>query len=162
MRFVPITWRVPNQALPGRRASVNFAANTLSVTYHPSVISLQKMQEAVQAAGYDLVVEAEDPLAVQEEMARKHYKKLKRNTIGAWILSVPLALLGMVFMHMPYANWIMMVLALAIMVLFGRSFYVNGVPCAAKECQYGYFGGPQYFHCFYIQFLQYGLSAVLD
>ena len=35
-------------------------------------------------------------------------------------------------------------------------------PCAAKECQYGYFGGPQYFHCFYIQFLQYGLSAVLD
>ena len=41
-------------------------------------ISLQKMQEAVQAAGYDLVVEAEDPLAVQGEMARKHYKKLKR------------------------------------------------------------------------------------
>jgi len=62
------------KALPGvEEASVNFAANTLSVTYHPSVISLQKMQEAVQAAGYDLVVEAEDPLAVQEEMARKHY-----------------------------------------------------------------------------------------
>ena len=79
------------------------------------------------------MVEAEDPLAVQEEMARKHYKKLKRNTIGAWILSVPLALLGMVFMHMPYANWIMMVLALAIMVLFGRSFYVNGVRHALQK-----------------------------
>lgn len=39
------------KALPGvEEASVNFAANTLSVTYHPSVISLQKMQEAVQAA----------------------------------------------------------------------------------------------------------------
>ena len=102
------------KALPGvEEASVNFAANTLSVTYHPSVISLQKMQEAVQATGYDLVVEAEDPLAVQEEMARKHYKKLKRNTIGAWILSVPLALLGM--------------------VLFGRSFYVNGVRHALQK-----------------------------
>ena len=101
-------------------ASVNFAANTLSVKFRPSVISLQKIQEAVQGAGYDLIIESEDPLAEQEEMARKHYKKLKRNTIGAWVLSVPLALLGMVFMHMPYANWIMMVLALAIMLLFGR------------------------------------------
>ena len=34
------------------------------------------MQEAVlRAAGYDLVVEAEDPLAVQEEMARKRSEK---------------------------------------------------------------------------------------
>lgn len=122
------------KALPGvEEASVNFAANTLSVKYHPSVISLQKMREAVQAAGYDLVVEAEDPLAVQEEMAHIHYKKLKRNTIGAWVLSVPLALLGMVFMHMPFANWIMMVLALAIMVLFGRSFYVNGLRHAIQR-----------------------------
>lgn len=114
-------------ALPGvEDATVNFAANTLSVRFRPSVISLQKIQEAVQAAGYDLIIESEDPLAEQEEMARKHYKKLKRNTIGAWVLSVPLALLGMVFMHMPYANWIMMVLALAIMLLFGRTFYVSG------------------------------------
>ena len=30
-------------------------------------------------------------------------------------------------MHMPFADWIMMVLALAIMVFFGRSFYVSGV-----------------------------------
>lgn len=107
-------------------ATVNFAANTLSVRFRPSVITLQQIQEAVRAAGYDLIIESEDPLAEQEEMSRRHYKKLKRNTIGAWILSVPLALLGMVFMHMPYANWIMMVLALAIMLLFGRSFYVSG------------------------------------
>ena len=116
------------KGLPGvEEASVNFAANTLSVKYHPSLITPQKMREAVQAVGYDLVVEVEDPTAVQEEMARKHYRKLRRNTIGAWVLSIPLALLGMVFMHMPGANWIMMVLALVIMIVFGRSFYVNGV-----------------------------------
>lgn len=121
------------QALPGvEKASVNFAANTLTVTYKPSVITLEDMQAAVRAAGYDLIVEAEDPVAMQEEMARKHYKILKRNTIGAWVLSVPLALLGMVFMHMPFGNWIMMVLALAVMVFFGRSFYVNGVRHALK------------------------------
>ena len=121
------------QALPGvEKAAVNFAAGTLAVTYNPSVITLEAMQAAVQAAGYDLIVEAEDPVAMQEEMARKHYKILRRNTIGAWALSIPLALLGMVFMHMPFGNWIMMVLALAIMVFFGRSFYVSGVRHALK------------------------------
>ena len=57
------------KGLPGvEEASVNFAANTLSVKYHPSLITPQKMREAVQEAGYDLVVEVEDPTAVQEEM----------------------------------------------------------------------------------------------
>ena len=121
------------QALSGvEKASVNFAAGTLTVTYNPSVITLEVMQAAVQAAGYDLIVEAEDPVAMQEEKARMHYKILRRNTIGAWTLSIPLALLGMVFMHVPFGNRIMMVLALAIMIFFGRSFYVNGVRHALK------------------------------
>lgn len=121
------------QALSGvEKASVNFAAGTLTVTYNPSVITLEVMQAAVQAAGYDLIVEAEDPVAMQEEKVRMHYKILRRNTIGAWTLSIPLALLGMVFMHVPFGNWIMMVLALAIMIFFGRSFYVNGVRHALK------------------------------
>lgn len=121
------------QALSGvEKASVNFAAGTLTVTYNPSVITLEVMQAAVQAAGYDLIVEAEDLVAMQEEKARMHYKILRRNTIGAWTLSIPLALLGMVFMHVPFGNWIMMVLALAIMIFFGRSFYVNGVRHALK------------------------------
>ena len=121
------------QALSGvEKASVNFAAGTLTVTYNPSVITLEVMQAAVQAAGYDVIVEAEDPVAMQEEKARMHYKILRRNTIGAWTLSIPLALLGMVFMHVPFGNWIMMVLALAIMIFFGRSFYVNGVRHALK------------------------------
>lgn len=121
------------QALSGvEKASVNFAAGTLTVTYNPSVITLEVMQAAVQAAGYDLIVEAEDPVAMQEEKARMHYKILRRNTIGAWTLSIPLVLLGMVFMHVPFGNWIMMVLALAIMIFFGRSFYVNGVRHALK------------------------------
>ncbi len=108
-------------------ASVNFATNSLKVTYHPSDISLQDMKSAVQAAGYDLIIEEENPMEIRDEMNWKRYILLKRNTIGAWILAIPLAILGMVFMHLPYVNWIMMALALAIMLLFGRSFYVNGV-----------------------------------
>ena len=117
------------KGLPGvDEATVNFAASTLSVKYHPSVINPQMMREAVQAAGYDLVVEEEDPIAIQEEMERKSYKKLLRNTLGAWALSIPLALISMVFIDdVPGAHWILMCLALGIMILFGRSFYVNGL-----------------------------------
>lgn len=115
------------QALNGvKEASVNFAANTLSVTFDSTIISVQAIQVAVQAAGYGLIVEEEDPMAKQEEMARAHYRKMKRNVIGAWSLAIPLAVLGMVFMHLFWANWVMMGLALAIMLFFGRSFYING------------------------------------
>ena len=38
-------------------AAVNFADNTLSVEYDPETITPQRMQEAVRAAGYDLIVE---------------------------------------------------------------------------------------------------------
>ncbi len=116
------------KGLPGvEEASVNFAANTLSVTYQTAVISLQAIQKAVQDAGYDLIIESEDPLAEQEAKVREQYRRLRRNTLGAWALAFPLALLGMVFMHLPFANWVMMALALAIMLLFGRAFYANGV-----------------------------------
>lgn len=116
------------KGLPGvEEASVNLVANLLTVTYHTSLITLQKMREAVQAAGYDLVIEEEDPASAQEKMERTHYRQLLRNTIGAWVLAIPLALLGMVFMHLPGINWIMMSLALVIMVVFGKSFYLNGL-----------------------------------
>ena len=115
------------QVLEGvKEASVNFAANTLSVTFDSTIISLQKIQSAVQSAGYGLIVEEEDPIAKQEEMAQIHYRKMKRKVVGAWCLAIPLAVLGMVFMHLSWVNWVMMGLALAIMLFFGRSFYVNG------------------------------------
>ncbi|MDR0750863.1 MAG: heavy metal translocating P-type ATPase [Tannerellaceae bacterium] len=120
--------------LPGvEEATVNFAANTLCVTFRPSDISLKDMQTVVRAAGYDLAIEDTNEAAeAGEEMNRKSYKRLLRNTAGAWILAIPLAALGMVFMHLPHANLAMMALALAIMLLYGRSFYINGLRHALR------------------------------
>ncbi|MDO4756115.1 MAG: heavy metal translocating P-type ATPase [Parabacteroides sp.] len=115
------------QALDGvKEASVNFAANTLSVTFDSVQISVQDIQAAVQAAGYGLIIEEEDPIAKQEEMAQEHYQKMKRKVIGAWLLAIPLALLSMLCMHSSWCAWVTMGLALGIMLLFGRSFYING------------------------------------
>ncbi len=113
--------------LPGvEQAAVNFATATVTVTYDTSLLTPEQMRQAVVQAGYDLVVAAENATDIQQEMEYKRYRLLRRNTIGAWVLAVPLLFLGMVWMHAPHANWIMMVLALAIMTLFGRQFYVNG------------------------------------
>jgi Cu2+-exporting ATPase len=107
-------------------ASVNLASGMLTVSYHPADISLRHMQAAVRAAGYQLIVEEEQPLEAKEEVDRRQYRLLKRQTLGAWIVSAPLLLLGMVFMHLPYAPEMMMALSLIIMLGFGRSFYVRG------------------------------------
>lgn len=119
--------------LPGvEKATVNFAAGNLNVTYSPSDITLEMMRDSVRSAGYDLIIEDENPAEKQEQAANEHYKVLLRNTIGAWVFAIPLALLGMVFMHAPYANWIMMVLALTIMLVFGRQFYISGFKHALR------------------------------
>jgi Cu2+-exporting ATPase len=83
------------------------------------------MRAAVLAAGYDLIVEEENKQERQQEEQQKYYQSLKKRVIGAWIFSVPMLLLAMVFMHLPYANVLMLVLSVPVLVLFGRSFYVN-------------------------------------
>jgi Cu2+-exporting ATPase len=121
------------RALRGvEEATVNFAANTLNVTYLPADITVEELQTAVQAAGYDVVIEEEDPLAVAEALNRKRYQRIKRQAAGAWLLVVPLGLLHMSGVHTAYTGWVMMGLSLAIMGLFGRSFYVNGVRHALR------------------------------
>lgn len=115
-----------------KKAAVNFATHTLTVTYDQAMIGLLEIQSAVRAAGYDLVIEKDNASDSQEELAVKRYHRLRKNTLGAWLLAIPLAVWGMFFMHAPYANWIMLVLALAIMVLFGRDFYINGLKHALK------------------------------
>jgi len=119
--------------LPGvKSATVNFAANMLTVTYNISIINQGEIRRNVQDAGYDLIIEEEDSSTKQDEFEKLLYTRLRRNTIGAWLLAIPLMIIAMVYMHMPYANWIMLSLALAIMVLFGRNFYVNGLKHVLK------------------------------
>ena len=80
-------------------ASVNFASNTLSVSYETDKLTPGEIRAAVLAAGYDLIMEEEHVEERQEEEQQKRYHRLKTRVIGAWIFAVPLLLLSMVFMH---------------------------------------------------------------
>lgn len=108
-----------------KQASVNFANQTASVEYDSTQATAQDLQQVVRSIGYDLVVDVEDPTAVQEEAQRKHYLEVKHRTIWASVLSLPVVIIGMFFMDMPYGNWISMVLAAPVVFYFGRNYFIN-------------------------------------
>lgn len=113
-------------------AGVNFANQSAWVTYDPAIATPQSLQSAVRAIGYDLVIDTENQQEVTENAQRKAYEALKRRTIWSSLLSLPVVIIGMFFMNIPYANWIMMVLATPVVFYFGRSFFVN----AAKQARF--------------------------
>ena len=107
-------------------AAVNYAAATATVEYDPSVTSPETLRAALQSGGYDLVIDTGDDAA--DELERAHadkYRRLKRRTIWAIILSIPIVVIGMFFMNMPYANEIMWVLSTPVVFWLGRGFFVN-------------------------------------
>lgn len=113
--------------LPGvTDASVNFASNRLSVGFDESVITPQQIRAAVQASGYDLIIDEQDGEIKQQQAERNRYLRLRYDTIGAWLFSLPIVVIAMLFMHMPYGNWIMLILSLPVLFFFGRGFFVNG------------------------------------
>lgn len=115
------------QAMKGvRMAHVNFAAGTLQVEYDTSEVTLVQMQQAVQAVGYDLIVEQENVAERQAQEQRRYYRSLRQRTVGAWVLSIPLMLCSMVWMHEAWSPWVQLVLTLPVLAWFGRSFYVVG------------------------------------
>jgi len=107
-------------------ASVNYANATLSVAYLPGKTNAEKLQKAVQAVGYDLLIESEDTQKeTLEAIHEKNYRSLKQKTTWAVILSIPLVMIGMFYMDMPYANEIMLALATPIVLWCGGGFFVN-------------------------------------
>jgi len=121
------------KAQPGvQDAGVNFANQTAWVAYHPARITLPQMRQAIQSVGYDLIIDEENAAEKQDEARQQHYQSLKTKTTWAAALSLPLVVLGMFFMDLPYANYVMLALALPVLWL-GRNFYVN----AWKQARHG-------------------------
>lgn len=107
-------------------ASVNFATSNLSVEYLPNMTNASSLQKIVQSSGYDLLVE--DETKQQETLEAIHaqkFKALKNKTIGAIILSLPVVVIGMFFMDMPYANQIMFAFSTPVLIWLGKDFFIN-------------------------------------
>jgi Cu2+-exporting ATPase len=114
-------------------AGVNFANQTAWVEYDKKQTRPVDLQNSIRAIGYDLVVDVEDPQAIQAEAQRKHYLSVKKRTIWAWALALPLMVIGMAFMGDRYTNYISMAITAPIVFYFGGRFFVN----AWKQAKHG-------------------------
>lgn len=121
--------------LPGIVSSqVNYATATLTVEYIPSLVTVNQMRQAVQSIGYDLFIEeGNENSETLEELHQKKYNLLKKKTIGAVFLTLPLVIIAMFFMDIPYANYIMWVLSTPVILGFGKDFFIN----AWKQTKHG-------------------------
>ncbi|WP_270090753.1 heavy metal translocating P-type ATPase [Sphingobacterium sp. SYP-B4668] len=107
-------------------AAVNFATGNLTVEYLPNMTDASGLQKAVQSVGFDLLIE--DESTQQETLEAIHEKKfrtLKNKTIWAIILSLPVVVIGMFFMDMPYGNEIMWAFSTPVVLWLGKDFFIN-------------------------------------
>ena len=115
-------------------AAVNYASATATVEYDPKNCSSEALQQAVQAAGYDLLINRDgNTLEEAEEAHNKKFTTLKLRTDWAVILTLPVVIIGMFFMDMPYANPIMWTLSTPIVFWLGRGFFSS----AWKQLRHG-------------------------
>lgn len=116
-------------------ASVNYATATATVEYIPEECSPESLKSAIQAAGYDLIIETEqnNPINKAEEAHLKKYRKLKQRTLVAICLSLPISIISMCFIDIPYAPYLTWLLSTPVVFGLGRDFYIN----AWKQLKHG-------------------------
>lgn len=121
-------------SVPGvEGVAVNFANQSALVTYDDHAVTREVLRTSVRSVGYDLVIDTENREEVQEAAQRNQYNALKKRTIASLILSVPVVMIGMFFMDIPYANWIMFLLSTPVVFYVGRGFFIN----AFKQARHG-------------------------
>lgn len=107
-------------------AQVNYAAATATVEYNPQECTPETLKDAIQNAGYDLVIETNaQKEKIAEDAHSRKYRQLKQRTIFSLMLSVPVAIIGMCFMDWTYANYVMWIFSTPVVFWLGRDFYRN-------------------------------------
>ncbi|PJF01243.1 heavy metal translocating P-type ATPase [Prevotella intermedia] len=114
-------------------ASVSLSSRTALIDFNPDEISLEDLKAAINAIGFDLVIE-EGRSAV--EIEKRAFTLLKRKTALSWLFAIGVMAVSMRWIDMGNAsttNQIALLIALANMVYCGRRFYVS----AWKQLQNG-------------------------
>ena len=74
----------------------------------------------------DMLADSDDDTPDElERMNRERYRDLKRRAFWAVVLAIPVVVIGMFFMDMPYGGAIMALLSAPVVFWLGRGFFVN-------------------------------------
>ncbi len=105
------------------RADVNYANASATIEYDDNALDLTRVQQAVRAAGYDVVLP--DSGTTAGEQKEQYYRTLRRQAIVALACAVPLMYIGMFAMHEPWANYAMWALATPVVFYPGARFFTG-------------------------------------
>ena len=108
-------------------ASVSLPGRSALIDYDPTTISLEKMKQAVNDIGYDLVIEADRSVA---EIEQRAYTLLRRRTLLSWLFALSVMAISMHWLPLgsrDMANQVTLLLALANFMYCGREFFINAV-----------------------------------
>jgi P-type Cu2+ transporter len=114
-------------------AGVNYASQSAWVVYDKKVATPADLRASVQSVGYDLIIDTEDPMARQEEIKHQEYERLKLRTILSGVFTIPVVILGMFFMNIPYFEYISLLLTTPVIFWFGRNFFINAFKQASHK-----------------------------
>ena len=107
-------------------ATANYANNTARIEYLPGANRAENLKKAIQSIGYDLIIDQTDgAIETLESLQLTHAKSLRLRTFLSISFSVPLVIIAMFFMDIPYANYIMWALATPVIIVFGKQFFIN-------------------------------------
>ena len=108
-------------------ASVSLPGRSALIDYDPTTISLEKMKQAVNDIGYDLVIENDRSVA---EIEQRAYTLLRRRTLLSWLFALSVMAVSMQWLPLgsrDMANQVALLLALANFMYCGREFFINAV-----------------------------------
>lgn len=108
-----------------KSCAVNFADNSVAIEFDSSQTKDIDLKKSVQDAGYDLILNIKNNSEESNQLHEAFLNRIRQNTIWSGVFAVPIMIIGMFFMDMPYGNYIMWVLATPVLVVWGRSFYIN-------------------------------------
>ena len=115
-------------------SNVNFANATLTVEFDKNKLSPEEIQKNIREIGFDIILGSKVEQEKKKEQEHiEHFQKMKQKTIWSAVFSVPVFIIGMFFMEIPYANWIMWGLATPVLLIFGRHFFSNAWKLALKR-----------------------------
>lgn len=106
-------------------ASVSLPSRSALVDFNPDEVSLTDMKAAINAIGYDLVIE-EGRSAV--EIEKRAYTLLKRKAILSWIFAISVMAISMHWINFGNnntSNQVALLVALGNMLYCGKQFYVS-------------------------------------
>jgi P-type Cu2+ transporter len=107
-------------------ATVNYANAAAQIQFDPTLFDEAIARKKVISIGYDMLTgDIRQAQQLAEQVNSVGLKTLQRNVLFSVVLSLPIVLLNMFAMHMPFVHYILWMLSTPVTFISGKRFFVG-------------------------------------